>query len=676
MLAKAYQLSRGNPIEDAIEMFARAARSRSRRRARALDVSGARHHRLREGHPEGRVRGRRGARRDGGARAVRAAHLRRPARHRRRRRPGHQDHRAARRPREGLPAEHRSARPATATSCRRSRGASASRSRQFAEAAFTAREMPVFGHGCVLFLQSEIANVQRQGWKPRGDPRRPGGRAAARTSSSTSRRRPNLVALRARGSCCRAARSATWRSSRRRSTSSATTSSGQDRAAGHRPARALRRGGRDRRGARGDPPVARRAAPTTFIGLDAAERDHVRHAVRRGHALPLLQERVPAHVHRRVDRRPARRRRRRPPTSSASRPPLHRRRVREGRGRGRLAEMRGIKAADGRGQGADAEPGGARGARGLEAARTRPSVADPLPPAGWTRGGARAPGAASSAAAALRVGIPRVFNMYALRAALQRLSREPRRGADEHRLSRTSRAPRCTATGASRGRHRPVLPVEGRAGARPQPAVRQAPRDAARLHLLPDVRRAAVARSSARRASNACPTVALTPQTVRAAFTKETRPVRRAGRRVPRPAARPARTAGCFARQMFEIWAPLLGLSWEENERAIEAGFAALGRYEAAVRPRGARGARRARARGPARHRAARPAVPPRPGPQSRHSRGTAEARLRRVLAEHAAARRGPAGAAVRRRGARRASSATRSTSPTCGSTRSRPAAT
>ncbi len=37
---------------------------------------------------------------------------------------------------------------------------------QFAEAAFSAREMPVFGQGCVLFLQSEIANVQRHGWNP------------------------------------------------------------------------------------------------------------------------------------------------------------------------------------------------------------------------------------------------------------------------------------------------------------------------------------------------------------------------------------------------------------------------------------------------------------------------------------------------------------------------------
>ena len=35
---------------------------------------------------------------------------------------------------------------------------------------------------------------------------------------------------------------------------------------------------------------------------------------------------------------------------------------------------------------------------------------------------------------------------------------------------------------------------------------------------------------------------------------------------------------------MFDTWAPLLGLSWEENERALEAGFSALADFEDAVR--------------------------------------------------------------------------------------------
>ena len=37
---------------------------------------------------------------------------------------------------------------------------------QFAEIAFTAREMPVFPYGCAVFLQSDIDSFQGQGWKP------------------------------------------------------------------------------------------------------------------------------------------------------------------------------------------------------------------------------------------------------------------------------------------------------------------------------------------------------------------------------------------------------------------------------------------------------------------------------------------------------------------------------
>jgi activator of 2-hydroxyglutaryl-CoA dehydratase len=36
---------------------------------------------------------------------------------------------------------------------------------EYAEAAFRARSMPVFGFGCAVFLQSEIVNFQRQGWR-------------------------------------------------------------------------------------------------------------------------------------------------------------------------------------------------------------------------------------------------------------------------------------------------------------------------------------------------------------------------------------------------------------------------------------------------------------------------------------------------------------------------------
>ena len=36
----------------------------------------------------------------------------------------------------------------------------------FAETAFRARRMPQFSYGCAVFLQSDIVNFQRQGWKP------------------------------------------------------------------------------------------------------------------------------------------------------------------------------------------------------------------------------------------------------------------------------------------------------------------------------------------------------------------------------------------------------------------------------------------------------------------------------------------------------------------------------
>ncbi|MEO0250531.1 MAG: BadF/BadG/BcrA/BcrD ATPase family protein, partial [candidate division WOR-3 bacterium] len=37
---------------------------------------------------------------------------------------------------------------------------------QFAEVAFTAREMPIFPYGCAVFLQADIASFQGHGWKP------------------------------------------------------------------------------------------------------------------------------------------------------------------------------------------------------------------------------------------------------------------------------------------------------------------------------------------------------------------------------------------------------------------------------------------------------------------------------------------------------------------------------
>jgi activator of 2-hydroxyglutaryl-CoA dehydratase len=36
---------------------------------------------------------------------------------------------------------------------------------QYADLAFSAQAMPVFGYGCAVFMQSDIVNFQRQGWR-------------------------------------------------------------------------------------------------------------------------------------------------------------------------------------------------------------------------------------------------------------------------------------------------------------------------------------------------------------------------------------------------------------------------------------------------------------------------------------------------------------------------------
>ena len=36
----------------------------------------------------------------------------------------------------------------------------------FADIAFSAKQYPMFGYGCAVFMQSDIVDFQRQGWKP------------------------------------------------------------------------------------------------------------------------------------------------------------------------------------------------------------------------------------------------------------------------------------------------------------------------------------------------------------------------------------------------------------------------------------------------------------------------------------------------------------------------------
>jgi len=83
--------------------------------------------------------------------------------------------------------------------------------------------------------------------------------------------------------------------------------------------------------------------------------------------------------------------------------------------------------------------------------------------------------------------------------------------------------------------------------------------------------------------SNACPTVTATPEAVKAAFTKESDVFAEHGLAYLDPVVNLA-DRRLFTQQMFDCWAPVLGLSEEENERAIAAGYKALDDYESGLR--------------------------------------------------------------------------------------------
>ncbi len=85
------------------------------------------------------------------------------------------------------------------------------------------------------------------------------------------------------------------------------------------------------------------------------------------------------------------------------------------------------------------------------------------------------------------------------------------------------------------------------------------------------------------RATNACPTTSLTPEVVKAAFTKELDLFKENGVAYVRPLLDVSKPQ-LLARQLFGAWRPILGLSREENARAVEAGFEALNRYESLLR--------------------------------------------------------------------------------------------
>ncbi|HEX4167361.1 MAG TPA: acyl-CoA dehydratase activase-related protein, partial [Bryobacteraceae bacterium] len=83
--------------------------------------------------------------------------------------------------------------------------------------------------------------------------------------------------------------------------------------------------------------------------------------------------------------------------------------------------------------------------------------------------------------------------------------------------------------------------------------------------------------------SNACPTVTATPEVVKAAFTKESNIFTENGIAYLDPILN-LQDKNICADQMFKAWSPILGLSRDENDRALEVAFKALAQCEVEIR--------------------------------------------------------------------------------------------
>ncbi len=219
--------------------------------------------------------------------------------------------------------------------------------------------------------------------------------------------------------------------------------------------------------------------------------------------------------------------------------------------------------------------------------RNPQKVADPIPTAkGWNW---KAKAAVNERIAlmnkrkTMRVGMPRVLNMYLFTpmfsAYLESLGLEP-----ENLVYSEFTGQEMYRQGAGRGAIDPCFP--SKIGI---PHVynlifqkhQKKPLDAIFFPMIDTMNQPLKNCSGA----NACPTVTATPNAVKAAFIKEGDVFKENGIQYLDPILN-IDDRKLLTLQMFQAWAPILGLSEEENERAIEAGFKAFEDYDRSMRKR------------------------------------------------------------------------------------------
>ena len=630
--------------------------------------AGHRHHRLRQGHPEGRPR----------APTWRWSRPSRTPSRRcsstttstcivRRRRPGHQAHHPEEPAGQGLQAQHPVLGRQRLLPAVDRRGLRLQRRRlrrhrvqraDDADVRLRLRGVHAVGH----------RRLPAPGLEARGDHGRPR-RRAAQEHLALRLADPEPRGARHATSCCRAARSTTWRRSRRRSTSSSRASRARTCSRGSsctstaaspaRSAPASRRCACGRTAARPSSSAWTRSATSRFV---THRNEDTRCYFCKNKCLRTFID---------VTVEGSRRRRLRPPVEDRDparrQAPDRRQLVRARPGRGRRVDE-GHQEGHGR---------AGRGRPELRGARRRGGLAQPEP----AEGGRRRPRktaltAAASAGATswcakretLRIGIPRVLNQYSVNplfsAYFESLGVPP-----QNLVYSSFTNEEMYKQGAKRGAIDPCFPSQDRHPARARPAARGTQEASARRHLLPDDRRAAVA-----------PVVhAVATARARRSPRRPRRSRRRSRRRATSSPSSASSTStrsststsrACSRSRCSTSGRTCSGLTQAENERAVAAGYEA----QRGVRPQPAR-SRPARcstsscAEQTPRRRRARPAVPQRPGRQPRDPRRVPEDRLPGLHAGLAADRRRHHVGRCSARTSRPGASRTRSTSPTSGRT-------
>ena len=453
---------------------------------------------------------------------------------------------------------------------------------QYADLAFSAQAMPVFGYGCAVFMQSDIVNFQRQGWR------------AEEILAGLAAVLPKNVFLYVASIPNLAALGSRFVLQGGTQNNLAVVKAEVDfirnsfRAAGKQPEIIIHEhcGESGAIGAAAESlRLWRNGQQTTFIGLDAVRKIEYRTTRNEATRCNFCKNNC---LRTFIDVRTT-------PKTDLSFVPIEKvTKVPLMHGEQRLIiatcekgtvedvnDMKGIKA--GLDQIKEQHPNFVDLASKEVFRPVNPKkVADPIPTRAWTKS-AKERVALMTGRKTLRVGIPRVLNIYTyaplFNAYLESLGVEP-----ENIVYSDYTSPELYRAGASRGAIDPCFPAKigiSHVYNLIQEKHRKKPLNVLFFPMY-DVLHSPLVNLAG---TNACPTVTATPETVKAAFTKENDVFAEHNLRYLDPILNFA-DRKLFAYQMLQAWQPILGLSEEENDRAVELGFQALKDYEMRIRKR------------------------------------------------------------------------------------------